>query len=154
MRLSQFSLGGTAAIITSMGLIAGLSYADNPKASIVGGLLIIAVADNISDSFGIHMYKESECSDRREVFITTVGNFLVRLLITLSFVLMVLVLPPAILIWSSPLWGLLLLTAISYNIARLRHSSPVREVMIHLVVAVTVIAASGYAGHVIASRLG
>ena len=150
----RFALGATAAITTSMGLIAGLSYAANPKASIIGGLLVIAVADNVSDSFAIHVYKESEGTKGADVLATTIGNFLVRLAVTLSFVLMVMALPGGILIWPAAAWGLALLAIISFGISRRKQVAPAREVAIHLVVAVGVIAASRYLGHIIAYHLG
>ena len=52
---TRFSFGATAAIITNMALIAGLRTGDHAKVSIIGGMLIIAIADNISDSVGIHV---------------------------------------------------------------------------------------------------
>jgi len=43
-----FTFGGTSAIVTSMGLVIGLQSATAPPPTIVSGLLIIALADNIS----------------------------------------------------------------------------------------------------------
>jgi hypothetical protein len=57
--INKFSIGATTAITTSMALIAGLTQGGNVKTGIITGLLIIAIADNISDSLGIHIYKES-----------------------------------------------------------------------------------------------
>ena len=47
---SRVSFGGTAGIVTSMALIAGLDAAKAGRASTVGALLIAAVADNLTDS--------------------------------------------------------------------------------------------------------
>lgn len=149
----QFALGATAAITTSMGLIAGLSYGADPRASIIGGLLVIAIADNVSDSFAIHVYKESEGTEGADVLPTTIGNFLVRLAVTLSFVVMVLALPVSIVIWPAAAWGLALLAIISFGISRRKQAAPGREVAIHLVVAVGVIAISRYLGHIIAYHI-
>jgi hypothetical protein len=86
-------MGATAAIITSMGLIAGLTHGDNAKTGIITGLLIVAIADNISDSLGIHIYKESEGASRRDINSFTYGNFVVRLFFAFTFILIVLLLP-------------------------------------------------------------
>ncbi len=90
MKISKFSLGATAAITTSMGLIAGLSQGESAKKQIITGLLIIAIVDNLSDSLGIHIYKESEGVPKRETNLFTYGNYLTRLVIALTFVLIVL----------------------------------------------------------------
>ena len=53
-----FTFGGTSAIVTSMGLIIGLESATATTATIVSGLLIVAVTDNISDSLSIHITRK------------------------------------------------------------------------------------------------
>lgn len=60
--LSRFSFGITSAIITSLALIVGLDQVSDPKMSIIGALMLLAVADNISDSLGIHIYRESQAT--------------------------------------------------------------------------------------------
>lgn len=64
---TRFSFGATSAIITNLGIITGLDTMTNPKLSIIGALLVIALADNLSDSFGIHIYQESEHIGKKEV---------------------------------------------------------------------------------------
>ncbi|MFZ2455052.1 MAG: hypothetical protein WAX07_01040 [Candidatus Altiarchaeia archaeon] len=91
--LSRYSFGATSAIITSLALIVGLAGAANPRASIVGALLVLAVADNVSDSLGIHVYRESQFRDHRGNRIYTISNFVTRLCITMLFVALVLFLP-------------------------------------------------------------
>lgn len=84
-----FTFGGTSAVVTSMGLVIGLESATAPPPTIVSGLLIIAVADNVSDSLSIHMYQEAERLDTRGALRTTLANFVTRLLVAVSFVIMV-----------------------------------------------------------------
>lgn len=65
---SKLSFGATSSTVTSLGIIFGLLTSGNPKASIIGSLLVIAVADNIADSaccslgvgFGCVMFKHFE----------------------------------------------------------------------------------------------
>ena len=141
-----FSFGGTSAIVTSMGVIIGLGAATARTATIVSSLLIFAVADNISDSLSIHMYQEAERLDERSAFRATLTNFIARLLITLSFVMIVMLLayPYAEIVALG--WGLLLLTGLSYALALGRGVSPIPEIGKHLGVAVLVIAASRVIG--------
>ena len=78
IEIKKISLGATSAIVTSMGLIAGLAHGSNAKTAIIGGLLVVGIADNISDSLGIHIYKESEGVNKQEIKSSTLGNFIVR----------------------------------------------------------------------------
>ena len=142
-----FSFGSTSAIVTSMGLIIGLGSATVSPATIVGGLLIVAVADNITDSLSVHMYQEAEQLEARAAFRATLMNFVARLLITLTFAIVVLVLPnpyDAVIIALG--WGLLLLAGLSYILARARDVRALPEVGKHLGVAMLVIAASRVVG--------
>ncbi len=89
VKATRISFGGTAAIVTSMALLVGLYAANAGKASVIGALLIIAVADNLTDSLSIQMYEESERLDKREAFLRTLSNFVTRLLVGLTFVVIV-----------------------------------------------------------------
>jgi VIT1/CCC1 family predicted Fe2+/Mn2+ transporter len=151
--INRFSIGATAAITTSMGLIAGLTQGDGAKTSIITGLLIIAIADNISDSLGIHIYKESEGASRRDIKSFTYGNFIVRLILAFTFVLIVLSLPSYIALVVSSIWGLVLLTILSYLIAKNKKTSPVLEIVWHLIIALIVIAGSKLLGNFILKRI-
>ena len=59
-KISRISYGGTAAIVTSMALITGLNTVGTGKSTLITALLIVALADNITDSLSIHIYQESE----------------------------------------------------------------------------------------------
>ncbi len=147
--INKVSIGATAAIITSMGLIAGLTQGGNARASIITGLFIIAIADNISDSFSIHVYKESEGASKQDINASTFGNFFIRLLVALTFVAIVLLLPSDVAFIVSSIWGLSLLTILSFLISRKKETHPLREVVWHLVVALLVIIGSKITGSLI-----
>ena len=149
INLNEFSIGATAAIITSMGLIAGLTQGYDAKVGIITGLLIIAIADNISDSFSIHIYKESLGASRLDTDSATFGNFIVRLFLVFTFVLIVLLFPPYTAFIASSIWGLALLSVLSYLIAKSKETQPLREVAWHLIVALLVIAGSRLLGNFI-----
>jgi VIT1/CCC1 family predicted Fe2+/Mn2+ transporter len=151
--VNKYSLGSTAAIITSMGLIAGLNHGPGARASTIASLLIIAVADNITDSLSLHIYKESECVEKKEVISDTYGNFIARLLVTLTFVALVVFLPAYPAIICATVWGMSLLTLLSYSIARANRCNPPREIVWHLLVAVLVIVVSTLLGDFISARV-
>ena len=148
--LRNYIFGSSAAIITDVSLIVGLGSAKAGKGPILAGLLTIAVADNISDSLGIHLYKESEGYDQRLSLLSTTLNFLSRLLISFTFIAIVLWLPMAQALYVGLIWGLLLIVFISYLISRNNRDNPVKEIAIHVLIAVVVIVLSRFLGHEIA----
>ena len=148
--LTRFSFGASAAIITSMALIVGLGSANSGKNGIIGGLLIIAVADNLSDTLSIHIYEEGKVGAATPIG-TSISNYVARLLVACSFVALVLVLPLDPARWVNVLWGALLLSVLSYFIARRKSVRPVPEIAKHLIVAAAVIGLSQLIGSVIAS---
>ena len=147
-RLSQtrFSFGATSAIITNLGLITGLRTLSSPRTGIIGGIFIIAVAANIADSLGIHLDQESECLKTKEVWFSTVSNFLTRFLVSLTFALIVWFLPINFAVVTAILWGMVLLSLLSYLIARREKRNPYLAIFEHIVIAVLVILLSNYAG--------
>jgi VIT1/CCC1 family predicted Fe2+/Mn2+ transporter len=147
---SWISFGGTAGIVTSMALIAGLDAARAGRTSMVSALLIAAVADNITDSLSVHMYQESERLEQKEAFIGTLSNFVTRLLLCLSFVLIVVLLPEHITAIWGLVWGTSLLVALTCMLARYRGVSAMSEVGKHLAVALAIILVSQRIGHWIA----
>lgn len=151
-KLSNYIFGSAAAIITNVSLIVGMGSAQAGKGPIIGALLTIAIADNISDSLGIHLYKESEGYGGKLSLLATALSFAARLVVSLSFIAIVLALPISTAIPIAIIWGLLLLTVLSYLINRSRNLSSVMEIAKHLFVALIVIWLSRYAGYLIAKH--
>jgi VIT1/CCC1 family predicted Fe2+/Mn2+ transporter len=96
------------------------------------------------------LYKESEGCGERLSLLATILNFPSRLLISLSFVAIVLVFPISQSILVGIVWGLLLLTLISYLITRSNHENSLSEIIKHVLIAVFVILMSRYVGYLIA----
>jgi VIT1/CCC1 family predicted Fe2+/Mn2+ transporter len=140
--LRKLSFGGPGAIVTSMALIVGLDISTAAKTTVVTSLLIIGIADNLTDSLSVHIYQESERMAERQALRTTVGNFLTRLTVALSFIFLFLLFPTSIAIYICVAWGFILLSALSCLIARVRHASAISEVWKHSAVALVVIALS------------
>lgn len=151
---TRFSFGSTSAIITNLALMAGLHSETNAKLNIMAGIMVIALADNISDSFGIHIYQESENIESREVWTSTILNFISRILVSLSFVVLILTLPLNTAIISSIVWGILLLAAVSYMIAKNEAGNPYLSVLTHVLIAAVVIFLSNLAGDLLIGRFG
>jgi len=120
--------------------------------AIIGAMLLIAIADNISDSVGIHIYQESELLNTREIWISTFTNFLARILVSLTFILLVIILPikPAVICAIS--WGLLLLAILSYTIAKDEEVNPYLAMFEHVSIAVAIVILSNYIGGFVISK--
>lgn len=151
MQIREFSFGSTAAIVTSIGLITGLDAATAARDTILTGLLIVAIADNLTDSLSVHIYQESERLEPRAAFHATLTNFAARLGLSLSFVFLIAVLPLRVAVVASILWGFLLLTGLSYVVARARKLPVLREIVKHMAVAAVVIVCSKVIGQIISA---
>lgn len=146
-KTSRISYGGTAAVVTSTALISGLSAADATKPVIVSALLIAALADNLTDALSIHIFQESEQLDQRDAFARTITNFVTRLLLCISFVLLIELFPFPHATKMAVAWGMLLLAALTYLVARERKVKPLPEILKHLLVAIAVVTVSMMVGH-------
>lgn len=136
-----------------MALIAGLDAAQAGRAGVVSALLIAAVADNLTDSLSVHMYQESERLEQKDAFVGTLSNFGTRLIVCLSFVLIVAILPNHLAAFCGLLWGMSLLALLTCVLARYRQVSVVSEVTKHLSVALVIILVSRSVGRWIASHV-
>ena len=153
-RQTRFSFGAVSAIITNLGIVTGMDTLTHPKVGIIGALLVIALADNMSDSFGIHFYQESECVGKREVWLSTFTNFLTRLLVSLTFVALIILLPIEIAVVCSVVWGLLILAVMTYLVAKQARTNPWSAVLVHVSIAIAVVVASHFVGGLVVGQLG
>ncbi|WP_177198243.1 hypothetical protein [Nitrosomonas communis] len=153
-RTSRISFGGTAAVVTSMALISGLSAADATKSIIVSALLIAALADNLTDALSIHTFQESEQLNQKYAFIGTITNFITRLLLTISFVFLVGLSPLEHVAKVTIAWGMLLLATLTYLVAHERKVKPMLEIVKHLLIASAIIIASNLIPTWIGALLG
>jgi len=146
LRLPAISFGAVSAIVTSVGLIIGFGAAEFSKPTIIAGLLIVGLADNLTDSLSIHIYQESEKLEQQRAFVATLVNFAVRLLISLSFIALVLAFSTFKATAAALTWGVLLLTSLTWAVARSRKANVPIEILKHLSVAAVVIIVSHASG--------
>jgi hypothetical protein len=142
MRGKYFSFGATSAVITGLAVVVGLSRTANPVIGIMTALVVIAIADNISDSFGIHIHQESQKESVREVRKTTFINFAARVGVVSVFVLLVILFPMNTAVALSILFGTAVISVISYFIAKEQGEKPFTIVFQHLLITVLVIIGS------------
>ncbi len=142
LQFKNISFGASSAVITSLAIIVGLAKTSSPQMNIIAALLIIALADNVSDSFGIHIHEESECDPAKEVTKTTLQNFFARLIITMVFILLIFALPLYIATLLSIVFGILIIVFLSYFIAKKQKVNPVASIFQHLIITTCVMVAS------------
>ena len=141
-RLRRVSFGSTAAVVTSLGLVVGFASTATSRSTVIASLLIVGIADNLTDSLSVHIYQETEGLDSHEAFVTTVSNFLVRIAITATFVALAASLTDGWLIAVATIWGLGVLSVLTVLLAQQRHTSVRRELARHFAIAITVVALS------------
>jgi len=149
--LSRYSFGATSAVTSSLALMIGLNQLGISKLGIIGALLVIAFADNIADSLGMHIYAESKSKSHTKL--NTLTNFITRVSITLIFIGIVIVFPLSYAIVASIILSLIVLAALSYLIAISHGLNPGRVVVEHLAIAILVMVASQLIGSVIRTTI-
>ena len=149
------SFGTTSGIITTLGLMVGLNSGTHSQATIIGGILTIAIADSFSDALGIHVSEESEGKHtEREIWESTIYTFLAKFIFASIFIIPILFLELSIAIIVSIIFGLSLLSILSYLLSRKQNKKTWRVVLEHLIVALVVILLAHYIGNWVASLFG
>lgn len=149
------SFGLTSGIITTLGLMVGLHSGTNSRLAVIGGIIIIAIADAFSDALGIHVSEEAENKhSHKEIWETTIYTFLSKFIVSLSFIAPLLLLKLKTAITLSVFWGILLLVAFNFYIARGQEKRPWKVVAEHLLIALVVIILAHHIGDWVHSVLG
>lgn len=147
-----FSFGLTSGIITTLGLMVGLNSSTHSQLVVIGGILTIAIADAFSDALGIHVSEESENKHTtQEIWEATISTFLAKFLFALTFIVPVLLFNLATAVIVSAVWGLSVLSLLSFNIAREQNENPLKVVSEHLIIALVVVALTHFVGGWISS---
>lgn len=145
--------GATSGVITTIGLIVGLNSGTQSLIAVLGGILVIAVADAMSDALGIHLAEESDPdSDHGHVWSATIATFLTKFVFSISFAVPLLLLPlgPAVIV--SVVWGLVVIIVLSYLLAKSQGKSPSLIIGEHVGIAIAVVVLSHYIGVFVAAN--
>lgn len=140
------SFGLTSGIITTLGLIVGLHSGTHSKLVIIGGIITIAIADSFSDALGIHISEESENKKPKDVWLSTIITFLTKFIFALTFFVPIMMFEISTAIIISVVWGLSLITILSFYIAKKQKENPWRVILEHLIITLLVIAMTHYVG--------
>lgn len=146
-----FSFGLTSGIITTLGLIVGLNSSTHSIKVVIGGILVIAVADAMSDALGIHISEEAEHQHtEKEIWQSTVATFLTKFIFASLFIIPFLIFNLNMAIYVSIFVGLLLICIFSYYMAKEQKIRPLSVVGEHLTITIIVIFFTHFIGDLVA----
>jgi len=149
------SFGITSAIITTLGLMAGLHSGTKSKLVILGAILTIGIADAFSDALAIHISEESENNHTtKEIWESTLSTFFTKLVFAMFFIFPVMLLPLKTAIVVSMVWGLSLLGIVSFYLAKEQRIKPWKAILEHELIALVVIAITHHVGDWVAATFG
>ncbi len=109
------SFGLVSGVLTTLGLLIGLGVGTQSKEVIIGGILTIAVADALSDAFGVHLSQESSGENsKKQVWESTISTLLSKFLLALTFLIPVLIFDIKTARIIDIVWGFVVITLISF----------------------------------------
>lgn len=146
-----FGFGLTSGVITTLGLLVGLSSGTHSKPVVLGGVLMIAVADGLSDSFGIHISEEAARKSEKSIWESSIATFIFKMCFSLTFIIPLLLLNLNAAVWTSIIWGAILITLFSYRIAKKNNTSVIKTVAEHLAIAILVVVITHYLGELVSN---
>jgi len=150
-----FSFGLTSGVITTLGLMIGLNAGTHSRLAVIGGVLTIAIADAFSDALGMHISEEAHKKrTSKEIWESTFSTFLSKLVVASTFIIPVLLFKLPVAMAVSVIWGLLLLSYLSFSIARLKKEKPGPIILEHLAIAVVVVVLAQLVGILISNVFG
>ena len=142
-----FGFGLTSGVITTLGLIVGLNASTGSRFVIISGIIAIAIADACSDALGMHISEES--TYRRttaQIWEATFSTFLFKFAFALTFVIPFLLLNIQNALIVCILWGVSLITAYSYHLAKKTKAAPYKVILEHVLIMVLVIIVTYFVG--------
>lgn len=150
------SFGLTSGIITTLGLIIGLSSTISSKEVLIGGILTIAIADAFSDALGNHISEEAGKKNvtKKEIWSATISTFITKFIVAMTFLVPVIIFNLNTAVIISIIWGLSLIAIFSFYIAKSHNQSPTRAIVEHLSIALIVIILTHFVGDIIGTFFG
>ncbi len=142
------SFGLTSAVITTLGLMVGLTSGTHSRVVVLAGILTIAIADAFSDALGIHISEEAEnVHTPAQIWMATLATFLAKFLFAMTFLVPVILFSLFTAVLVSICWGMSILTILSYIIAKAQNEPPWKIIGEHLVIGTLVILLTHWTGN-------
>ena len=147
--------GATSGVITTLGLLTGLYAGTGAVTAVLGGILVIAVADSMSDALGIHLAEEADPNTTAaHVWSATISTFITKFVFAISFAVPLLLLPLRTAVIVSVVWGMSVITVLSYFLAKSARERPLPIILEHLGIAMLVVLLSHLIGAWVGANFG
>ena len=156
----SISFGLTTAVITSLGVMVGMHSATSSKLAVIAGIVVVAIADGLSDALSLHTSEEAEVENGnakhtpKELWVTTLFTFITIAGFSLTFVIPILLFPFRTAVIIAITWGILLLTLLNLYIAKIRKDSPVKTIFEHILLTLLVVTISYCVGSIVNKWVG
>lgn len=154
--LKGLGFGLTSGIITTLGMMVGLSAGTHSRIAVIGGILVIAVGDALSDAMGMHISEESTGSGKnvRDVWISTISTLFFKFIFASIFLVPVLLLSLETAIVVSVVGGLVFISVFSFIFARKNGEKPLHVVAEHLFITLLVVVLTHFVGVFVRNYFG
>lgn len=142
-----FGFGITSGVITTLGVIVGLHSGTQSKLAVLVGVLVLAVADALSDAMGIHVSEEAENKHTtQELWQSAIFTFISKLCVALSFIIPIQLFDLYTAILASVAWGALVISFFSYIMAKSQKQNPAKVIAEHVIIMIAVVILAHYIG--------
>ena len=142
-----FGFGITSGVITTLGVIVGLHSGTQSKLAVLVGVLVLAVADALSDAIGIHVSEEAENKHTpQELWQSAIFTFISKLCVALSFIIPLQLFELYTAILVSVAWGVLFISVFSYLMAKSQKQNPAKVIAEHVIIMIAVVILAHYIG--------
>ncbi len=145
------SFGLTSGVITTLGLVVGIEAGTGSRTAVIASIFIIAFSDGMSDALGMHLSEEASKKQTKDVWITTIYTFFSKFITAMSFSIPIFIFSLYIGTIISIIWGFILITLLSFLIAKRNNEKPIPIILEHVLIMFFVIITSKYIGKVIFS---
>jgi len=142
--------GLTSGVITTLGVIVGLHAGTHSKLAVLAGIVVLAIADALSDAIGIHVSEEAEMEHTtKEIWEVGFFTFASKSFVALTFTIPLIFLELHVAISASIMWGLFLIAVFSFYMARSQKQNPYKGIAEHVVITALVVLIAHYLGDLI-----
>lgn len=128
-KVGELAFGITSGILTTVGLLTGINSATSSRLAVISSIAVIAMADSMSDAYGMYMSKISERGNSRKAAMRyALGTLAGKFFFPFTFILPVIVFPLSLGVWIDLAWGAVALALLSAENA-IVYQKPVKIVI-------------------------
>lgn len=139
-KVGELAFGITSGILTTIGLLTGVNSATSSRLSVIASIAVIAMADSLSDAYGMYMSKISERGNSRTAAMRyALGTLAGKFFFPFTFILPVIFLPLSVGVWADLAWGAIALSLLSAENAIVYQRSLAKTILKNLGLAIVIV---------------